>query len=165
VAQCSGGAGRDAGGGAGVFGAPDQCVGPVSEFSQAVRSVNGQPDLELRATGGFDERLYARVATHPQVALASPVLEVSTYGPPADGQRKPLRVVGVDALVVARVAPALMPMPDDTNDRFALFARQRVFECAAGDAQLLHAAGPLPSHAAAAKVGLQLQRGAVGGQP
>ncbi|MDP3828646.1 MAG: ABC transporter permease, partial [Polaromonas sp.] len=52
----------------------------LAEFSQAVRSVNGQPDLELRAVrGGFDEAVYARVANHPHVALASPVLEFSTY--------------------------------------------------------------------------------------
>ena len=41
----------------------------LSEFSQAVRSVNGQPDLELRAAqGGLDEALYARLATDPAMA-------------------------------------------------------------------------------------------------
>ena len=95
----------------------------LSEFSQAVRSVNGQPDLELRATqGSFDEAVFAQVATHPQVAVASPVLEISTYAITPEGQRKLIRVVGVDALEVARVAPALMPIPDDANDRFALFS-------------------------------------------
>jgi putative ABC transport system permease protein len=59
----------------------------LSEFSQAVRAVNGQPDLELRAVqGGFDENLYQRVANHPQVALASPVLEISTYAPGRQGR-------------------------------------------------------------------------------
>ena len=48
----------------------------LDEFSQAVRAVNGQPDLELRAavTGGFDERAFAIAARHPSVSLASPVL-------------------------------------------------------------------------------------------
>ena len=51
----------------------------LSEFSSALRTVEGEPDLELRATqGGFDEALYARVAADPGVRLASPVLEVST---------------------------------------------------------------------------------------
>ena len=51
----------------------------LSEFSSAVRSVNGQPDFELRGQrGGFDEMLYARVAAHPQVALASPIVELDT---------------------------------------------------------------------------------------
>ena len=39
----------------------------LSEFSQAVRAVNGQPDLELRALqGSFDEAIFERVANHPQ---------------------------------------------------------------------------------------------------
>ena len=37
----------------------------LSEFSSAVRSAGGQPDLELRAVqGSLDESLYARVAGH-----------------------------------------------------------------------------------------------------
>src|SRR5512133_1329256 len=60
----------------------------LSEFSQAVRAVNGQPDLELRAVqGSFDEALYAQVANHPQVAMASPVLEISTYALDENGDR------------------------------------------------------------------------------
>ena len=93
----------------------------LSEFSQAVRSVNGQPDLELRAVrGGFDEALFSRVANHAQVALASPVLEINTYALAPDGKRVALRVVGVDALVVAALAPALMPLPAAGADRLAL---------------------------------------------
>ena len=100
----------------------------LSEFSQAVRTVNGQPDLELRAVGGgFDEAVYARVANHPQVTLASPVLEVATYGVAGNGQRAALRVVGVDALVVAALAPALMPVPKAQADRLSLFAPGAVF--------------------------------------
>jgi putative ABC transport system permease protein len=100
----------------------------LSEFSQAVRSVNGQPDLELRALrGGFDETLYARVAALPDVAAASPVLELATYAIGADGKRVALRVVGVDALVVAGLAPALMPVPDADAERMALFTPGSVF--------------------------------------
>ena len=100
----------------------------LSEFSSAVRSVNGQPDLELRAVqGGFDEDLYQRVASHPQVAVASPVLELTTLAETASGQRQPLRIVGVDALLVAAVAPALMPVPAKNADRMALFAPHAVF--------------------------------------
>ena len=61
----------------------------LDEFSSAVRSVNGQPDLELRAAqGSFDEALFARVAQHPQVALASPVLERRPRRSLADGARR-----------------------------------------------------------------------------
>lgn len=86
----------------------------LSEFSAAVRAVNGQPDLELRGQrGGFDEALYARVAQHPEIALASPVVEVETQALRTDAQGKttrvPLRVLGIDALVAAPMSPALLP--------------------------------------------------------
>ena len=103
----------------------------LSEFSQAVRAVNGQPDLELRSVqGSFDEALYARVASQADVAMASPVLEISTYALDENGsqnQRQQLRVIGVDALAVASVAPGLMPVPAKDADRMALFAPGRVF--------------------------------------
>ena len=110
----------------------------LSEFSQAVRSVNGQADLELRGVQGtFDEAVFERVASHPQVAVASPVLELASYGVAASGKRTGLRVVGVDALVVARVAPALMPVPGSASnnasnggadaERFAIFTPGFVF--------------------------------------
>ncbi|MDB5845221.1 MAG: hypothetical protein JWP79_2531 [Polaromonas sp.] len=103
----------------------------LSEFSQAVRAVNGQPDLELRAVqGSFDEALYAQVASHPQVAMASPVLELSTYALDENGdraRRQSLRIIGVDALAVASVAPGLMPVPAKDADRMALFAPGTVF--------------------------------------
>ena len=87
----------------------------LSEFSQAVRAVNGQPDLELRAVqGSFDESIYERVANSPQVTMASPVLEITTYALDDKGdktKRQALRIIGVDALAVASVAPALMPVP------------------------------------------------------
>lgn len=105
----------------------------LDEFSQAVRAVNGQPDLELRAMQGhLDEALYARMATHPQVARASPVLELSAVAAPAGASgaqaaRVPLRVLGADALLLPAVAPALMPRPWAQADRLALFAPATVF--------------------------------------
>jgi putative ABC transport system permease protein len=100
----------------------------LGEFSSAVRAVNGQPDLELRSMQGtLDESLFGRVATHPQVALASPVLELSTYATGPDRKRLPVRVVGVDALTVAAMAPALMPLPAPGADRLALLAPSTVF--------------------------------------
>jgi putative ABC transport system permease protein len=100
----------------------------LSEFSSAVRSAGGQPDLELRAVqGSFDENLYGQVAGHEQVALASPVLEIATFALTPQGERKPVRVLGVDATLVAPVAPALMPIPNQGADRFALFSPDAVF--------------------------------------
>jgi len=100
----------------------------LDEFSQAVRSVSGQPDLELRGVqGSFNEAVFARVARRVQVAVASPVLEVSTYALTDRAERVPLRVVGVDALLVATVAPALMPLPAAGADRLAIFSPNTVF--------------------------------------
>ena len=100
----------------------------LSEFSTAVRSVNGQPDLELRAAQGtFDETVFAQVANNPQVAVASPVLELASYAITPEGKRTPLRLMGLDALVVAQLAPALMPQPLKDADRFALFTPGSVF--------------------------------------
>ena len=100
----------------------------LSECSAAVRSVNGAPDFELRAQrGGFDEALYARVAAHPQIALASPVVEIETLAISATGERVPLRIVGLDALVAAPMSPGLMPQPNDGEDRLAIIDPQALF--------------------------------------
>ena len=49
----------------------------LNEFSRAVRSVQGQPDLTLSAhRGALPQSLYARIAAQPDVAIASPWLEV-----------------------------------------------------------------------------------------
>ncbi|MFC5497905.1 ABC transporter permease [Caenimonas terrae] len=129
----------------------------LSEFAGAVRSVNGQPDLELRsAQGPFDEALFGRIATDPAVAVASPVLELSTLLALADGRRLPIRVVGVDALVVSAVAPALMPQPAAGGDRLALLAPGTVFLNAAAQRLVAGAGVRLQS-------GLQLRDASVGG--
>ncbi|MGK6307091.1 FtsX-like permease family protein [Variovorax sp. DT-64] len=117
----------------------------LDEFSSAVRSVNGQPDLELRAAqGGFDESLFGRVAQLPQVQLASPVLETQALALAVDGRRLPLRVLGVDALVLPTIAPALMPRPADGADRFALLAPDTVFLNAAAHNALGESVTRLP---------------------
>ena len=116
----------------------------LAEFSAAVRAVDGAPDLQIVGpSGGFDEALYGRIAGSPSVSLASPVVEVQTDAvattTPADtgassvagggaaAARVPLRVVGIDALVVASLAPALMPQPRATSSRFAMLDPQVVF--------------------------------------
>ncbi|MCW5655301.1 ABC transporter permease [Hydrogenophaga sp.] len=100
----------------------------LAEFSSAVSSVNGEPDLSLRARqGDLDDRLLERVAAQPGVALASPVLEAVLQTTDAAGQRATVRLVGVDALTVAGVSPALMPVTEDAARRLDLFAPDAVF--------------------------------------
>lgn len=100
----------------------------LAEFASAARSAGGQPDLELRAAqGAMDEALYARIATDPDVALASPVLELQTLALARDGRRATLRVLGVDALVVGAVAPALQPVPAEGVDRLTVLSPATIF--------------------------------------
>ncbi|WP_088284101.1 ABC transporter permease [Ideonella sp. A 288] len=95
----------------------------LAEFSQAVRSANGEPDVVLAATGrdGLDDALLDALSADEQVAAASPVLEIDSHArrvgaaAPAASQPGPVRVgvrvTGIDALQVARLAPALLPRP------------------------------------------------------
>jgi putative ABC transport system permease protein len=68
----------------------------LSEFSQAVRSVNGQPDLELRAVrGGFDERPVRARGHRPRRGPGQPgagAVQLRWCWP--HGTRVALRIVG-----------------------------------------------------------------------
>ncbi len=105
----------------------------LAEFAGAVRSVNGQPDLSLRARQGLlDDRLLDRVAAQPGVALASPVLELPTTLVDAQGRKTTVKLVGVDALTVAGVSPSLLPLLSRTHgetdgDRLDIFAPDTAF--------------------------------------
>ncbi len=114
----------------------------LGEFSAAVRQANAQPDFELRAQrGGFDESLFERVALHPQVAAASPVVELDTYALSATGERVALKVLGVDALRVASLAPALLPRAREGAPRLALLDPDAVFLNATAERRLAVAPG------------------------
>ena len=108
----------------------------LDEFSQAVRAVGGQPDLELRSQSAnandLDESALGLLLSQPDVALASPVLEFSTYAllPTTTADASPrllVRIVGVDPLQVAAIAPDLMPLPSQTGERTGLFAPNTVY--------------------------------------
>ncbi|MDA8519808.1 ABC transporter permease [Acidovorax sp. NCPPB 4044] len=102
----------------------------LSEFTQAVRAASGQPDLQLRAVqGDLPEALYGRVALHPQVARAGPVLEIAAQALPEGAAAPPvaLRVVGADTLRLAAMAPELVPRAFPDADRLALFSPATVF--------------------------------------
>ncbi|MEO8125335.1 MAG: ABC transporter permease, partial [Burkholderiales bacterium] len=104
----------------------------LAEFGAAVRAVNGEADFELRTAyrgvaGTFDEQLYARVAAQLQVAIASPVVELDTVAIAADGKQVALHVLGVDMLVAAPLAPALLPRPFDAEPRLAMLDPDAVF--------------------------------------
>ncbi|MEK8052429.1 FtsX-like permease family protein [Ideonella sp. DXS22W] len=88
----------------------------LAEFAQAVRAANGQPDavLAARSRDGFDDALYARVATDEAVALASPVLEIDAAARREAGTPPvTLKLVGLDPLKAVTIAPALLPRPGE----------------------------------------------------
>jgi len=104
----------------------------LGEFSQAVRALAGEADLEIRGPrAGFDEMLYARVARLPQVAAASPVLEADAKLP---GRREPLRVLGVDAFRAVQVQPELIGAA--SADTLDLLRQDAVFLSPAAAASL-----------------------------
>ena len=81
----------------------------LAEFGQAVATVNGQPDLSLRARQGtLDDRWIERAQAAPGVELASPVIDSTVSWSDGD-QPHTLRLLGVDALSVAAVAPDVLP--------------------------------------------------------
>ena len=136
----------------------------LSEFSAAVRAANGEPDLTLRCAvrEGCADSLLDTVAAADGVALATPVVEVDTYALPAPAAasaasapgapgagRVALQVLGIDALQIAAVAPALLPRPADGQPRTAFLDPDRLFLNIAAQQRL----GVQPGDA------LRLQRG------
>src|SRR5436853_7736519 len=75
----------------------------VRELTASVQALSGDADLDVRgARAGFDESLYPRLATMPEVAIASPVVEVDARVP---DRGEPLRVIGLDAFRAGYLQP------------------------------------------------------------
>ena len=137
----------------------------LDEFSQAVRALGGQADLELRskaAGSGLKDENLAALLKRPEVALALPVLEFSTYAlvTPQDGspsKRVLLRVLGVDTLQIAALAPDLMPMPAEEGARMAMFAPDTLFLNSTATLALGHQKVQL-------QLGMQLKSAHIAGQ-
>ncbi len=86
-----------------------------NEFSAAVKSLSGQADVQVAGREPlFDEAIYAQLAAHPQVAVASPVLELSAGLAEGAGDKQgALRIVGIDAFRAGFIAPDLTGVPQD----------------------------------------------------
>lgn len=77
----------------------------INEFAAAVQTLSGEADLVVRGPrAGFDEALYPRLARLPEVAVASPVLEVDARLP---ARRDSLKVLGLDIFRAGQVQPFL----------------------------------------------------------
>ncbi len=101
----------------------------LAEFSGAVRAVQGEPDAAFVCTRreGCDDAVIDVLALRSDVSAAVPVVEIDSYGLDSQGRRVALRLLGVDALQIAAVAPALMPRPAAGEARTALVDPDALF--------------------------------------
>jgi putative ABC transport system permease protein len=101
----------------------------LSEFSAAVRAVQGEPDASLACgdARGCDERVLDTLAADTRVALATPLIEFDGYALTTEGQRLSLRLVAVDALQIAATAAPLLPLPAAGEARTTLVDPEAAF--------------------------------------
>ena len=80
----------------------------LSEFSRAIKTVNGDAELQVHAVTplGFEEALYPRLARLPGIAGASPVVEINAVADAAD--HPSVTLLGLDVLRAAVVTPSLV---------------------------------------------------------
>jgi putative ABC transport system permease protein len=109
----------------------------VNELAQGVQTLSGEADLEVRGPrGGFDEAIYPRIARMPEVAAASPVVEVDAK---LAGRDETLKIVGIDVFRAGYVQPGLVAASADRLDTLrpdALFlspAAARWLDAGTGD--------------------------------
>src|SRR6267378_3056512 len=120
----------------------------INEFAAAVQTLSGEADLAVRGPrAGFDESLYPRLARLPEVAVASPVLEVEARLP---GRREPLKILGLDLFRAARIQPFLST--GEGGDRMDFLRPDRIFLSAAASESL----GMKKGDALSVQVGLRV---------
>ena len=119
----------------------------VNELARGAQLLAGDADLQVRGPrGGFDEAIYPQLARLPEVAVASPVVELDAK---LAGRDEALKIIGEDAFRAAALGPASRPRCRRSARRCC--ARIRVFLSPAAAAWLGLAAGDqraLPGRAA-----------------
>ena len=86
----------------------------INELAQGVQVLSGDADLEVRGPrGGFDEALYPDLARMPEVAVASPVVEVDAKLARRDDA---LRILGLDVFRAGFIQPGLIATAADRLD-------------------------------------------------
>ena len=127
----------------------------LDEFAKAVRTVNGDADLQVRAASaqGFDEALYPKIARVEGIAGASPVVELSAVE--NSRANSDFTLLGLDPFRAARVTPSLMARQAsaisagesffDANSIFLSEAALRSANKQIGDRIDLRAAGQVQS--------------------
>ena len=137
----------------------------LDEFGRGTRQLAGGADLQVvGGREGFDEALYPILALRPEVAEASPLLELEARLP---GQPAGLRIFGVDLFRLAAVQPLLLPLTPavegEMPDRLAALRPDRLFLSATARSRLT-AADAAPPVQITVQVGLSLSTLKVGGE-
>lgn len=118
------------------------------EFEAAVRALSGDADLRIAGPrSGFDETLYPALAQRPEVAVASPVLELDAALADREGER--LRIVGLDPFRALQLQPDLL---GDAGNRLLDLLRPRTAMLSAAAARRLNAE---PGDRVTVQVGMQ----------
>ena len=95
-----------------------------NEFTAATKSLSGQADVQVSGREPwFDERIYPRLAAHPSVAVASPVLLLKVGVP---GQQGALQVLAIDAFRAGGVTPGLIGV-STSGSPFDMLADDAIF--------------------------------------
>ncbi|HEY0955897.1 MAG TPA: FtsX-like permease family protein, partial [Roseateles sp.] len=134
----------------------------LAEFARAARSVNGQPDLVLRArTGALTAADLAEVLNHPEVGAASPVIEAQALWPGQtgrDGRGLSLHLIGLDPLALLASAANGRPLAPELTPQVA----GGINELLAADTVHLNAAARLHLPADATRLTLRLPQPGAG---
>ena len=86
----------------------------VNELGLGVQFLSGSADLQVRgASSGFDESIYPVLAQMPEVAVASPVLEVDAK---LANRSDVLRIIGLDTFRAGAIQPGLVADAADAAD-------------------------------------------------
>ncbi len=86
----------------------------VNELGQSVQFLSGAADLQVRGPrAGFDEGIYPQLARMPEIAIASPVVEVDAR---IADRNDVLKIIGIDAFRAAGVQPGLIGATEDRLD-------------------------------------------------
>ncbi|HEX5130784.1 MAG TPA: ABC transporter permease, partial [Usitatibacter sp.] len=84
----------------------------LAEVDRAARALSGQAEIEVRGPrSGFGDALFARIAARPEVAAASPVVELDA----ALESGGTLRVLGIDPFRAIAMQPAFVADVGATN--------------------------------------------------
>ena len=126
----------------------------INELALGVQALSGDADLQVRGPrNGFDESLFPELARLPEVAVASPIVEVDAK---LADRNEVLKIIGLDPFRAAAVQPGLIA---EAVDRLDLLRPDTLFPSPAAAAWLgVEAGGVVRFQVALREVALRVGR-------